>query len=125
MAHTFVEDLACTLHLLFAVLAVAAQILMPLVMQCLPVAVAAVVPLVQPFELLPDHISPFVLQIAVAPVVAPVHNSVPMTVLLPLLVVIQAQQTELPVLLLQTLQPVLLAQQLGSAFFGIGFLFQQ
>ena len=73
MAHTFVEDLACTLHLLFAVLAVAARILMPLVMQCLPVAVAAVVPLVQPFELLPDHISPFVLQIAVAPVVVRVE----------------------------------------------------
>ena len=125
MAHTFVEDLACTLHLLFAVLAVAARILMPSVMQCPPVAVAAVVLQVQPFELPLVRISPFVLQIAVAPVVVPVRSSVLVTLPLPLLVVFLTQQSGLIALLRQTIQPVLPVRQLGSAFCQTGFLFQQ
>ena len=125
MAHRAVANLACTSHPLFAVLAVAARILMPSVMQCPPVAVAAVVPLVQPSAVLLVRISPFVLQIAVAPVVVLVNSSVPMIVLLPLLAVFQAPQLERLVLHLQILQPVLPVRQPGSVVFGTGFLFQQ
>ena len=125
MAHTFVEDLACTLHLLFAVLAVAARILMPLVMQCPPVAVAAVVLQGQPSAVLLVRISPFVLQIAVAPVAVPVHSSVPMTVPLTLPAVFLAKRLGLLALLRQTLQPVLPVRKPGSVIFGTGFLFRQ
>ena len=125
MAHTFVADPACTSHPLFAVLAVAARILMPSVTQCPPVAVAAVVLQVRPFELPLVRISPFVLRTAVAPVAAPVDNSVPVTLPLLLLAVFQAPRPGLLALLRQTLQPVLPAQKLGSAVFGTGFLFQQ
>ena len=125
MAHTFVATAVGTVHPMSAVPPVAARILMPSVMQCLPVAVAAVVLQVRPFELPLVRISPFVLRTAVAPVVAPVHNSVPMTVPLTLPAVFQAQQTELPVSLRQTLQLVLPVRKPGSAVFGTDFLFQQ
>ena len=124
-AHTFVADPACTSHPLFAVLSVAARILTPSVMQCPPVAVAVVVLQVRPFELPLVRISPFVLRTALAPVAAPVRNSVPVTLPVPLLAVFQVPQIEHLALLRQTLQPVLPVRRPGSVIFGTGFLFRR
>ena len=93
-------------------------------MQYRPVAIAVGIVLILQAVSQPVVVSPFVTQIVVAPVAVLARNSVPMTVLLLPLAVFQAPRFERPVLLRQTLLPVLPVPQLDSVIFGIDFLFR-